>query len=141
MRPLACSMVLSGLLTATIAAQKNETQPTDAREIVRVETAQGHLTVIELADPVEMVAVGDPGAFTVERRENKVFIRPAEEDAATNLLIWTSAGRFAYELIAPGAVERMHFAIDQEPATVSANLSTPRDNHSSERFRRCRRPC
>ena len=108
------SLLLAGLLAATlVTAQKIEVQTLDPRKIVRVETAKDHLTVIEVADPVSMVAVGNPGAFTVERRENKVFIKPVEDDARTNLFIWTSAGRYAYELIPASAVEQMHFLIEQ----------------------------
>ena len=69
-----------------------------------------------------MVAVGNQSAFTVERRENKVFVKPTEEGARTNLFIWTTQGRYAYELVPAGAIEQMHFAIDQEPTVVSKSL-------------------
>ncbi len=111
-----------------LAAQKLETQSLDTKKILRVETARDHLTVIELGDPVTMVAVGNQNAFTVERRENKVFVRPAEDGAKTNLFIWTSTGRFAYELFPAETVEQMHFAIDQQPAAVAANTSSRPDN-------------
>jgi hypothetical protein len=43
------------------------------------------------------------------------FVKPIEEDAETNLFIWTTAGRFAYELVPASGIEQMHFAIDQPP--------------------------
>ncbi len=113
---------LAGVIAASLWAQKLETQQLDPTQVMRVETAKDHLTVIEVADPVTMVAVGDPGAFTVERRESKVFIKPAEDGARTNLFIWTSAGRYAYELVPAAGVGEMHFAIDQPPTVRRASL-------------------
>lgn len=107
--------VLLSLVAASLMAQKVETQPLDNQKVIRVETAPDHLTVIELADPVTMVAVGNQSAFQVERRENKVFIRPVEEGAKTNLFIWTAAARYSYELAPAASVAQMHFAIDQAP--------------------------
>ena len=128
MKALISTTVLSGIMAMSLMAQKLETQPLDTKKIVRVETARDHLTVIELGDPVTMVAVGNQNAFTVERRENKVFVRPAEDGAKTNLFIWTSTGRFAYELLPAETVEHMHFAIDQQPAAAATNISSRPDS-------------
>ena len=116
--------VLTGIMAVSLGAQKLETQPADTKKIIPVETARDHLTVIELGDPVTMVAVGNQSAFNVERRENKVFVKPAEDGARTNLFVWTSAGRFAYELLPAETVEQMHFAIDQQPVVVAANIAS-----------------
>lgn len=124
-------IVLSSILPAGLLAQKLETQASDTKKVVRVETAADHLTVIEAAEPVTMVAVGNQGAFTVERRENKVFVKPVEEGATTNLFVWTTTGRFAYELVPASSVEQMHFVIDQQPAPAAAKLSTQPDNSAS----------
>jgi len=113
------TLILAAVAASVAIAQKLETQPLDNRKVIRVETAKDHLTVIEVADPVTMVAVGNTGVFTVERRENKVFIKPTEDGAQTNLFIWTSAGRYAYELLPAANVAQMHFAIDQTPTAVS----------------------
>lgn len=123
-------IVLSGVPSAGVLAQKLEIQPSDTKKVVRVETAADHLTVIEAAEPVTMVAVGNQGAFTVERRENKVFVKPVEEGATTNLFVWTTAGRFAYELVPASSVEQMHFVIDQQPARVAAKLPAQSDNRA-----------
>src|SRR5687768_11493418 len=119
MRLFACLAAFAAV--SSVPAQKLETQSPDTTKVIRVETARDHLTVIEVADPVTMVAVGNQNAYTVERRENKVFVRPAEEDARTNLFIWTRAGRFAYELVPAASVDQMHFAIDHAPRVVAAN--------------------
>jgi hypothetical protein len=117
------SFSLLGTFTAvSVMAQKLETQKLDPTAVMRVETSKDHLTVIELRDPVTMVAVGNQSAFLVERRENKVFVKPTEDGAQTNLFIWTNAGRYAYELTPAHAVEQMHFAIDQAPTAAKVNL-------------------
>ncbi|MBX9601375.1 MAG: TrbG/VirB9 family P-type conjugative transfer protein [Bryobacteraceae bacterium] len=113
------TLIVAALAASAALGQKLETQPLDNKKVIRVETAKDHLTVIEVADPVTMVAVGNTGAFTVERRDNKVFIKPTEDGAQTNLFIWTNAGRYAYELLPAASVAQMHFAIDQSPTTVS----------------------
>lgn len=107
--------------------QKVEAQKPDRRQILHVQTALNHLTVLEMNEPVSTVAVGSP-VFKVEWRENKVFIQPTEPGVATNLFVWTASGRFNYELDPAGSVQQMDFAIDQpvaDPPTVplSANRS------------------
>ncbi len=122
-------------VAASLMAQKVETQSLNNQKVVRVDTAPDHLTVIELTDPVTMVAVGNQNAFMIERRENKVLVKPLEEGAKTNLFIWTAAARYSYELVPAASVAQMHFAIDQaaeqaravppqpaEPAEKSAQL-------------------
>ena len=73
--------VAAATMTLGLMAQKLETQKPDPTKVLRVETAKDHLTVIELSDVVTMVAVGNRSAFTVERRENKVFVTPTDEGA------------------------------------------------------------
>ena len=94
--------------------QKVEVEKPDRGKIIHVQTSLGHLTVLEMGEPVSTVAVGS-SSFRVEWRENKVFIEPTEPDVATNLFVWTASGRFNYELDPAGAVPAMVFAIDQPP--------------------------
>jgi len=107
--------------------QKVEVQKLDHGQILHVQTALNHLTVLEMTEAVSTVAVGSR-VFKVEWRENKVFIEPTETSVATNLFVWTASGRFNYELDPPGAVPQMDFAIDQPVADppivpLSANQS------------------
>ena len=117
---------LTLILIATLAAfgQKIETQKPDRNKITRLGTTPNHLSVIELGEPVTQVAAGS-SSFKIEWRENTVFIQPLEPDATTNLFIWTASGRLSYELVPAGSVEQMHFAIDQDPATVQARKEDP----------------
>jgi hypothetical protein len=112
-------LCLSIFGSSAVLAQKIETTRASRDRILRVETALNHLTVIEVPDPIVMVAAGSP-AFKIERRENKVFIQPLEEEQSTNLFIWTAGQRYSYELAPAGSISAMHFAIDhREPASVA----------------------
>lgn len=116
---------LISLLTAalTLPGQKIETETPERGRVVRVQTALNHLTVIEVAEPVNTVAVGSPQAFKVERRENKVFIQPLQDGVATNLFIWTATTRLNYELVpATSDVGELDFAIDYKQPERQAEL-------------------
>lgn len=137
MKKLFASFLLATTLALPTWGQKVEVQRPDRGQILQVRTALHHLTVLEMAEPVNAVAVGSP-AFKVEWRENRVFIQPLEPGVATNLFVWTASARFNYELGPAGAAEDMHFAIDQpapdpvrsdmEPAPVAApsGLTAPK---------------
>lgn len=111
----------------TLPAQKIDTETPARDRVVRVQTTLNHLTVIEVAEPVTTVAVGSPLAFKVERRENKVFIQPLQEGAATNLFIWTAATRLNYELVpAISDAGQMDFAIDyRQPQREAESKPVP----------------
>jgi hypothetical protein len=138
MRAVTVTIAIAAVITSGASAQKLETQTLNTNKVVRVETAKDHLTVIELGDPVMMVAIGNQNAFTVERRENKVFVKPTDEESRTNLLIWTTAGRYAYELVPAPNVEQMHFAIDQLPSAIAK--STPPESESNAAARTLQLP-
>lgn len=121
MRKLLTALAVLAMASFPAWAQTIETQKPDRDRIVHVQTALNHLTVIEVGEPVAMVAAGSE-AFKVEWRESKVFVQPTEPNVATNLFIWTASGRLNYELEPAGPVARMDFAIDQpvsRPAAVN----------------------
>lgn len=93
-------------------AQKVVVSEPAGGQIIHIQTALNHLTVLEMNEPVSTVAVGSP-VFKVEWRGNKVFIEPTEPDVETNLFVWTASGRFNYELDPAGTVPKMDFAIEQ----------------------------
>jgi hypothetical protein len=127
MNKIVLSFVAVTALAWPARGQKVEVQKPDRGQILHIQTALHHLTVLEMTEAVSTVAVGSP-AFRVEWRENKVFIQPTEQNVATNLFVWTASGRFNYELDPAGSVPQMDFAIDQpvgDPriAPLSANQS------------------
>ncbi len=123
---------LIGTLALTLTfpplpAQKIDTETPSRERVVRVQTAMNHLTVIEVAEPVTTVAVGSPQNFKVERRENKVFIQPLQENVATNLFIWTASTRLNYELVpAINDAGQMDFAIDYRQPQPQAQITLPK---------------
>jgi len=127
MRKVLTTLAVLAITSFPAAAQTIETQKPDRDRIVHVQTALNHLTVIEVGEPVNMVAAGSE-AFKVEWRETKVFVQPTEPNVATNLFIWTASGRLNYELEPAGLIAKMDFAIDQpggrpaaaKPTTVAA---------------------
>ncbi len=117
---ISCFVLVVAALPAR--TQKLQVQDSCREQIVHVRTALDHLTVLEMNGPVSAVAVGSP-LFKVEWRENRVFIKPTEENVATNLFVWTASGRFNYELEPAGSVPEMVFAIDQPaPPPVEASM-------------------
>src|SRR5260370_3865690 len=121
------SFVAVTALAWPVWGQKVEVQKPDRGQILHVQTALNHLTVLEMTEPVSTVAVGSP-VFKVEWLASKFFIQPTEPNVATNLFVWTASGRFNYELDPAGSVPQMDFAIDQpvaDPpiAPLSANRS------------------
>jgi hypothetical protein len=112
--------------------QKVEVQKPNRGQILHVQTALNHLTVLEMTEAVSTVAVGSP-VFKVEWRGNKVFIQPTAPSVATNLFVWTVSGRFNYELDPAGSVPQMDFAIDQTVADPpAAALSVNRSGKPSD---------
>lgn len=125
--------MLAAALAFPVWGQKVKVEKPDRDKIIHVQTALDHLTVLEMGQPVDTVAVGSP-VFRVEWRGSKVFIEPTEPDMATNLFVWTAAGRFNYELDPAGVVPQMVFAIDQptgDPPKAAAPAPRTRDSADS----------
>jgi hypothetical protein len=118
------ALVFSIAVALVADAQRIDSEKADRYKVVRVATAPNHLSVIELAEPVLEVAAGS-SSYKIEWRENKVFVQPLDQEATTNLFIWTSSGRQSYELVPAQSVQDMQFAIDQEPAPHSAKVAVP----------------
>ena len=95
--------------------------------VTHVNTAMDHVTVLEFSDPVTKVAAGSSG-FQIERDGNTVLIKPLRLTASTDLLVWTSNNRYAYELDPPGDIKSMNFAIDAP--TSNPPVASQHENHS-----------
>lgn len=127
MRQTLIGILALALTAPPLPAQKIDSETPSRERVVRVQTAMNHLTVIEVAEPVPTVAVGSAQAFKIERRENKVFIQPLEENVATNLFIWTASTRLNYELVpAISDAGQMDFAIDYRQPQQQAQVMQPK---------------
>jgi hypothetical protein len=118
------AVMLVVVTAVPLMAQKIQSETSDRNRIVHLQTALNHLTIIEVNEPVTMVAAGSP-SFKVEWKENKVFVQPTEAEVATNLFIWTASQRLNYELEPAGAVDRMDFAIDETPHITQSHATIP----------------
>jgi hypothetical protein len=107
MKPCVALILIYALVTGAAAQHAIAPVP----DVTHVATAVNHLTVLEFHEPVTMAAAGSPD-FQIERQENKVFVKPLKSGAATDLFVWTSSRRFAYELETTEEVKNMNFAID-----------------------------
>src|SRR5690242_11118156 len=91
-----------GLFGVALAlpAQRIETATDSQDQVVKVQTAMNHITLIEAPGEITKTAVGSK-AFQIERQGNLVLIQPLQEGAPTNLFIWVGDRRFNYELLPP----------------------------------------
>jgi hypothetical protein len=112
-RALILILTMYGVCGSADELKVNAPAPT---AVIHVATALDHLTVLEFGEPVTMAAAGSP-AFQIERHEDKVFIKPLKAGVSTDLFVWTSSRRFAYELEPPGEVKNMNFAVDSRVPT------------------------
>lgn len=93
-------------------------------KVTVVEVAPHFVTGIRLSDPVNAIAVGDPGLFQVEHSEHEpelVLVKALKERSAeTNLLISSIHGRqFSFLLVSRGNVvvpPKVDFLLQYRPA-------------------------
>jgi hypothetical protein len=121
--------LLTMLLVLTVAAA--EAQTTGQGQIRHVATSMNHLTVLEFGEPVTTLAIGDADSFQVERHEDKVFIKPLQQGAATNLFVWTASRELSYELDPAGSLSSMDVSIRTDPAPNS-HTNAPSNAELSE---------
>lgn len=89
---------LTGLVVDHVSAQPVLKKQMDPNEVVPVVTALGRITLINLPEPPHMVVAIDTAPFKIEVVENKIMIQPLDPKAATNLFVWTGAGRLNFDL-------------------------------------------
>ena len=105
------------LVTVSLAVIAEDNGQSGRRDVQHLATALDHITVLEFGEPVTQAAAGS-SAFNIEWRQNKVLIKPTKPGASTDLFVWTTSRRFAYELDPPGEAKNMNYAVDN-PATIS----------------------
>lgn len=95
-------------------------QTTSFNQIQHIETALNHLTVIDMGEPVTMLAVANPDSFQVEKHDDKVFLKPLKEGASTNLFVWTATRQQSYELDPAGDLSKMNVLIRNLPSSAQS---------------------
>lgn len=103
----------------------------------------GYQSSIEFGDneTIETVSIGDSIAWMVEPNENRLFIKPVEQDATTNMTVITTEHTYHFELYANetesirdrNMVFVMRFAYpDDDLAAINVGLSDPLPDFENE---------
>lgn len=102
---LACML----LAAPSMALQLPHPVATDARlktvryspnEVYKFTGYYGYQSVIEFGEGevIQTVSIGDSIAWQLTPQDNKLFIKPVEQDALTNMTVITSRGMYFFEL-------------------------------------------
>lgn len=98
-------------------AQNVVHQTVHSDQVIPIQTALNHISIIMLPEKIVRVAAGSE-AMQIEWHENNVFIKPLQGGQATDLLVWTEHQFSAYELLAPGDVKQMTFVLDESTSPI-----------------------
>jgi hypothetical protein len=110
--------VPSLLFGASFAVAQNVVHQTvHSDQVIPIQTALNHLSIIILPEKIVRVAAGSE-AMQIEWHENNVFIKPLQGGQATDLMVWTEHQFSAYELEAPGDVKQMTFVLDESASPI-----------------------
>lgn len=101
-------------------------------DVNHIHTALNHLTVVDLGEPIQFIAVADPDSFQIERAGDKVLLLPVKDGASTNLVLWTASRQLSYELDAPGDVAKMNVLVRNLPASVRAASEAPSEKERQQ---------
>ena len=106
------------LFGASFAVAQNVVHQTvHSDQVIPIQTALNHISIIILPEKIVRVAAGSE-TMQIEWHENNVFIKPLQGGQATNLMVWTEHQFFAYELEAPGDVKQMTFVLDESASPL-----------------------
>ena len=106
------------LFGASLAVAQNVVRQTvHSDQVIPIQTALYHISIIMLPEKIVRVAAGSE-AMQIEWHENNVFIKPLQGGQATNLMVWTEHQFSAYELQAPGDVKQMTFVLDESASPL-----------------------
>jgi type IV secretion system protein VirB9 len=96
----------------------------DAGQIVRLRGAPGYQMMVELSpdEQVQSVALGDSSAWqvSVNKEGDRLFLKPAQADAVTNMTVVTSVRVYNFDLASLSA------PVADMPYTVQFRYPTPR---------------
>jgi hypothetical protein len=107
------------LFGASFAVAQNVVHQTvHSDQVIPIQTALNHISIIILPEKIVRVAAGSE-TMQIEWHENNVFIKPLQGGQATDLMVWTEHQFSAYELEAPGDVKQMTFVLDESTSALS----------------------
>lgn len=99
----------------------------DPNQVFEVTANYGYQTAIEFApdEQIKVVVIGDSIAWQTQNFENSLFIKPVENNAATNLTIVTNGnnGKRTYYF-------KLHSAAPTKAMTFAVRFVYPNQNHA-----------
>lgn len=106
---LSCLILVIAGAEAASALQLSRPIATDSRirtlryspnEVYKFVGHYGFQSVIEFSkdEEIQSVSVGDSVAWQIVPAENKLFVKPVEQDATTNMTVITSRGMYQFEM-------------------------------------------
>jgi type IV secretion system protein VirB9 len=98
------------------------------RDVVKIEATYGYHTVVEFADDeaIQALVIGDSVAWEAEKNAagNRIFLKPKEDNAGTNLTVITDRRTYSFALQASRAAAkarmtwRLRFEYPEEEAAL-----------------------
>jgi type IV secretory pathway VirB9-like protein len=131
-------MIAIGLYATALASSRVKKVEVQKDQIVRVNTALGIATIIQVPDRPNSVVVGDQDAFKVEYLDLAITIKPITAHGKSNLYIYTDYRRFNVEL-ATGSESAADYVVYLEnPANKERGKNTKSEgrNISWKKFNR-----
>lgn len=134
----ALAMAISGTALAQVQPQPGTGDPhiqsVDYAEgqIVQLRGSPGYQLMVVLSpdEQVQSVAVGDSAAWqvSINKSGDRLFIKPAQADAATNMTVVTSVRVYNFDLLASGGVT------PDMPYSVEFRYPAPRTESADGQF-------
>ena len=131
MRTLILSLISALALYATaLASSRVKKVEVQKDQIVRVNTAMGIATIIQVPDRPNSVVVGDQDAFKVEYLDLAITIKPIAPHGKSNLYIYTDYRRYNVEL-ATGSEASADYVVYLENPVVKDKTSPVHGRNST----------
>jgi hypothetical protein len=129
MRTVILSLMSALALYATaLASSRVKKVEVQKDQIVRVNTAMGIATIIQVPDRPNSVVVGDQDAFKVEYLDLAITIKPISPHGKSNLYIYTDYRRYNVELATGSEASADYVVYLENPV---AKEKTPLTHHGS----------
>lgn len=131
MRTLILSLMSALALYATaLASSRVKKVEVQKDQIVRVNTAMGIATIIQVPDRPNSVVVGDQDAFKVEYLDLAITIKPIAPHGKSNLYIYTDYRRYNVEL-ATGSEASADYVVYLENPVAKDKTSSAHGRNST----------
>ena len=122
MKTLVLTLMITFALFATaLGSSRVKTVEVIKDQIVRVNTAMGIATIIQVPDRPNSVVVGDQDAFKVEYLDLAITIKPITPHGKSNLYIYTDYRRFNVELASGSEASADYVVYLENPKNKETN--------------------